>query len=479
MRGTPRTTVYPIIFLMLLVAAAACVDGIPVTSPEEVTKEEVTEPAGNPSVVASVTCTANVTAGELSCGKVPVVDIETGVQRIIVGGQGMFVELFSPQPFVSYNPTTQIFQADVYLENYITQGLGSADGLTTTGIRVFTHSGPTVTSTTPPGGTATVTVANADGTGTFTGANQPFHLYDQYLPAADPPSIFYPTDTLTWQWNVPTNVNTFVFEVFVDADVVNPNGYVLMSPGSLLMSVGGGTQTVTGTPADVVGRGVITTVTYSSSDPTIANVNSSTGEVTAVNAGIVDIIGTTGGPEADGRTRVTIDPPTAGFDIDLHFITPVSATQAAAFTAAAARWGGLITGDLATEQVDIPIILCGGLVDEHVDDLAINVLLDSIDGPGDFLAFAGPCWFRPTGAGGLPAFGFMVFDTADVAGLEADGRLDDLVAHEMGHVLGIGTLWDNGLLNDETGPLTSDECFPGGEDPPPPLMTDPFFSGPQ
>ncbi|MDH3457641.1 MAG: hypothetical protein OER90_12455, partial [Gemmatimonadota bacterium] len=73
MRGTPRTTVYPIIFLTLLGAAAACVDDIPVTSPEEVTEEEVTEPAGNRSVVASVTCSASVTRGELSCGEVPVV----------------------------------------------------------------------------------------------------------------------------------------------------------------------------------------------------------------------------------------------------------------------------------------------------------------------------------------------------------------------------------------------------------------------
>jgi hypothetical protein len=35
----------------------------------------------------------------------------------------------------------------------------------------------------------------------------------------------------------------------------------------------------------------------------------------------------------------------------------------------------------------------------------------------------------------------MIFDTADLARLEEGGGLVDLVTHEMGHVLGIGTLW--------------------------------------
>jgi hypothetical protein len=39
----------------------------------------------------------------------------------------------------------------------------------------------------------------------------------------------------------------------------------------------------------------------------------------------------------------------------------------------------------------------------------------------------------------------MRFDTADLAKMERDGILGDVVTHEMGHVLGIGTLW-NGLV---------------------------------
>ncbi len=42
----------------------------------------------------------------------------------------------------------------------------------------------------------------------------------------------------------------------------------------------------------------------------------------------------------------------------------------------------------------------------------------------------------------------MEFDTADLAAMEAKGSLLSVILHEMGHVLGIGTLWERrGLLS--------------------------------
>ena len=56
----------------------------------------------------------------------------------------------------------------------------------------------------------------------------------------------------------------------------------------------------------------------------------------------------------------------------------------------------------------------------------------------------------------------MMFDTADLDALEAAGRLEYVILHEMMHVIGFGTIWtDIGLL---LNPATS-----GG--------TDPTFSG--
>ena len=46
----------------------------------------------------------------------------------------------------------------------------------------------------------------------------------------------------------------------------------------------------------------------------------------------------------------------------------------------------------------------------------------------------------------------MEFDSADVASLEARGQLDEVILHEMGHVLGIGTIWRRlGLLRNDFG----------------------------
>ena len=73
----------------------------------------------------------------------------------------------------------------------------------------------------------------------------------------------------------------------------------------------------------------------------------------------------------------------------------------------------------------------------------------AIDGPGNVLGQAGPSRLRPANAGAaafLPATGDLQFDTADLAAMEADGTLNDVITHEMGHVIGIGTIWTNKKL---------------------------------
>jgi hypothetical protein len=62
--------------------------------------------------------------------------------------------------------------------------------------------------------------------------------------------------------------------------------------------------------------------------------------------------------------------------------------------------------------------------------------------------------------------GVMQFDTDDLEQLETGGFLGDVILHEMGHVLGIGTLWDiQGLLADPSLPSnpTGDPHFIGAQ----------------
>jgi hypothetical protein len=75
----------------------------------------------------------------------------------------------------------------------------------------------------------------------------------------------------------------------------------------------------------------------------------------------------------------------------------------------------------------------------YIDDLTITAQLVSIDGTGGILGQSGPTAIRT--AGYLPAVGVMQFDSADAAYYNSIGLFDDIVLHEMLHVVGFGTIW--------------------------------------
>ena len=129
----------------------------------------------------------------------------------------------------------------------------------------------------------------------------------------------------------------------------------------------------------------------------------------------------------------------APFTITIHFLGGLTPPQQKAFTKAADRWTRVIVGDL-------PSVIIDGV---RIDDVLIEAEGVRIDGPGEILGQAAPTMLRPRNAGAaafLPAKGIMSFDTADLGAMERDGTLNDVIAHEMGHVLGIGTIWDSKRL---------------------------------
>ena len=149
--------------------------------------------------------------------------------------------------------------------------------------------------------------------------------------------------------------------------------------------------------------------------------------------------GITGNPVTLVATGVS-----AAYHIDVRYLTAVTAAQRSAFDSAAAQWQRLIYGDVPDALANFPAGTCGPgspAINETIDDIIIFVRLDSIDGPGKILGQAGPCLIRDPGF--QPGVGVMRFDTADVAGLLAAGKFDDVVRHEMGHVLGFGTTWQS------------------------------------
>src|SRR5262249_12426176 len=131
---------------------------------------------------------------------------------------------------------------------------------------------------------------------------------------------------------------------------------------------------------------------------------------------------------------------TSPFTITVVFTGGLNTTQKNAFKTAANRWSRVIVGDL-------PNVVING---QLIDDVLIEASGAAIDGPGGILGQAGPTHLRPASAGAaafIPAKGRMQFDTADLAAMQANGTLVDVITHEMGHVLGIGTIWtQKGLL---------------------------------
>jgi hypothetical protein len=172
-------------------------------------------PAPTPGVRdrTALTCTVQVRARTLSC-RIP--DLPRGMKsNIILGGQGQHVRLTSSN--VSYDGGDQVLSADVTVQNLIDQPLGT-NGTDTTGVRVFFNSGPTVTE-----GSGMVTVLT-DSVGTFLAANQPYFKYDGVIP---PRSVSAPQ---LWEFSVDPSVVSFIFQVYVEAEVPVESGVIHFRP---------------------------------------------------------------------------------------------------------------------------------------------------------------------------------------------------------------------------------------------------------
>ena len=158
-------------------------------------------------------------------------------------------------------------------------------------------------------------------------------------------------------------------------------------------------------------------------------------------------------------------PPASTYTIEVRFLTTGGAlaptpAQQTAFDQAVTRWKEIILSGDAPYPVNETATSCYPTMNETVPGVVIFAKLSPIDGVNGILGQAGPCIVRDD-PGYLSAVGIMQFDTADLVALEASGRLNAVILHEMGHVLGFGTMWDfltNALLD---GRGTSDPVFNG------------------
>lgn len=162
------------------------------------------------------------------------------------------------------------------------------------------------------------------------------------------------------------------------------------------------------------------------------------------------------------------------YKIDVRFFgRSLSASDKALFTNAAARLRAAIVGSLppvTTSNTDVAGHCSATGVaplTETIDGVVIFASIDSIDGKGKILAVSGPCYIR-SNAGQYDyrtSIGVMKFDSADFGSLAASGNLQEVITHEMMHVIGFGTFWDssakNLLINDSTPATSSTAAYIG------------------
>lgn len=227
MRTTTRRYTHVLrrlVFPVLLATLAACGDEHPVGSTDAAF---AAPPATSSRVLQGFDCTASL-AGGVSCRAAG--GSAGGASAVVIGGQGTNLQLTSSN--VSYDSATEIYQFDVTVKNLLKETMGSPDGVIPDpeGIRVFFHSGPTVTA-----GTGTASVANPDGVDAFTASNQPYFAYNEILETNEVSAA------RTWQLSVPVTATSIAFQVYVETDVqyllvINE---VLTNPGGTIIDTSG------------------------------------------------------------------------------------------------------------------------------------------------------------------------------------------------------------------------------------------------
>jgi hypothetical protein len=198
------------------VAALACRDIERPLDPRG--PKPIAEQAG-PPVLLSLTCELNGNASTVSCKPVAP-SAPAGVSASVIYGATATYAIFFLFNLVK-DTVAHTWQFTAYLQNLLKQSIGTLDGTTTTGVKVF------VTDFHAMAGTGTVSVANADGAGTFTAPNQPYFNYNQIIA----PSAY--SGNKLWKFNVPNTVTAVSMSILLSTDFPAEQSVTTVPPDTI------------------------------------------------------------------------------------------------------------------------------------------------------------------------------------------------------------------------------------------------------
>ena len=195
------------------------------------------------------------------------------------------------------------------------------------------------------------------------------------------------------------------------------------------------------TARDALGRAVPTSVLQLGIEPAGA-IRVRNGHLTALTFGRVVVSVTNGTLIA--RDTLTAQPPSE-FPLDIvdgDGQNPLPLKVRLSMERVAAKWRSVLRSAPGGEFVRLGVGECRNAVAvaQFITGLRVLVKLDTL--PARIAGQGGPCVIRSTG---LPLLGTISLNILTFDAL-SDRKLDDLLQHEVGHVLGLGTIWGRGVF---------------------------------
>lgn len=157
-----------------------------------------------PEVLVALECRVTVATGTMECSY-PEEDLAGSAIRTtrIFAGQNKFIKLTNFGNVVE----SDVLSMFVTVQNLLADPLGTPDGVTVEGIKIFFAEDPS----------NGVTIANATGTDMFTAPNQAYFLYNEIL------TTYQVSAPVQWQFDL-NGASTFTFKVLVSASQPDESG---------------------------------------------------------------------------------------------------------------------------------------------------------------------------------------------------------------------------------------------------------------